>query len=66
MASARLMFTMADRSELVAEIDIDEDYPDAIDQARSECTKLFRAGLVEIGAGEGNGEGNGEATAPDA
>jgi hypothetical protein len=56
MAIARLAFTMLDRSELVAEIEVDEDYPDVLDQAKAECVKLFRAGLVEIGAGEGSTE----------
>jgi hypothetical protein len=64
MAIARLAFTMLDRSELVAEVEVDESFPDSINQAKAECVKLFRAGLVEIGAGEG-GDGE-QAAAPDA
>ena len=62
MAIARLTFTMLDGSRLDASFKVAESYPDALDQAGIETVKLFRAGLVEIGAGEGNGE----VAAPDA
>ena len=64
MATAQIIYSPGPGIQVVSTITVNESYPDAVDQARTEAIKLFREAFAEARVDWATPEG--EADVPDA
>lgn len=48
MARAEITYQLAEDEVLSAEIDVEDSYPDAVDEARTQAQRMFLAALADV------------------